>query len=348
MEALKMTRIRRIIEIAFAMSIISICQTTAYAETAEIELKVLKVLKIGGEGRWDLALVDPASNRLYITRGTHLQVIDGDAGKVVGDVGDLQRAHGTAIVPDKNLGFVTSGGENAVAVFDLKTLQIVRKVKTEGNGGRNPDAITYDPASKKVFAFCGGGDAVVIDPTDLNAPIAAVPCGGKLEIGQADGEGHVFVNDEDKSVIIVIDSKSLKVVDRWPIAPASGPSGLGLDAAHHRLFSVGSNQKMAIVDYQNGKLLATVPIGNGVDGCAFDPQLGVALSANGADGTVTVVREITPGEFSAVQTLDTLKSGRTITNNPATSRFFIPATIPVEGETPAQFGIVVIGKADVH
>jgi DNA-binding beta-propeller fold protein YncE len=343
-----MTSIRRIIEIAFAVSIISIHQTTAYSQTAEIELKVLKILKVGGEGHWDLALVDPASNRLYITRGTHLQVVDGDTGNIVGDVADLQRAHGTAIVPDMNLGFVTSGGENAVAVFDLQTLQIIRKVKTEGNGGRNPDAIAYDPASRKVFAFCGGGDAAVIDPMDLNAPIRAVPCGGKLEIGQADGEGHVFVNDEDKSEIIVIDSKLLKVADRWQIAPASGPSGLGLDAGHHRLFSVGSNQKMAVVDYQNGKLLATVPIGKGVDGCAFDPQLGVALSANGADGTVTVVREITPGVFSAVQTLNTLKSGRTITNNPTTSKFFIPATIPAEGETPAQFGIVIIGKANLN
>jgi DNA-binding beta-propeller fold protein YncE len=343
---MSLNTVRKITMLAAAVLMIAVSQWAVDSQAADLELKVLKTLKIGGEGRWDYVLSDSTTNRLYVTRGAHLQVIDSDSGSIVGDVADLQRAHGTAIVTDKNLGFVTSGGENAVVVFDLQTLKSVRKLKTEGNGSKNPDAILYDPASRKVFAFCGAGDAVVIDPENLDSPVVSIPCGGKLEFGQADGAGHVFVNDEDKSEIVVIDSNALKVVNRWPIAPTTGPSGLALDKEHHHLFSVGGNQKMAVIDSENGKLLATVPIGKGVDGCAFDPHLGVALSANGADGTATVVRENSPGEFSAIQTLGTLKTGRTIANNSKTSKFFIPATIPAEGDSPAQFGIVVVGQRE--
>jgi len=153
------------------------------------------------------------------------------------------------------------------------------------------------------------------------------------------------VNCEDKNEIVVIDSRELKVSAHWPIAPATGPSGLAVDTAHHRLYSVGSNQKMAIVDSENGKLLATVPIGKGVDGCAFDAKLGVALSANGGDGTVTVVGEDSSGAFSSIQTLATLKSGRTIANDPKTSQFLIPATVPSASDGAMAFGIVVVGAA---
>jgi DNA-binding beta-propeller fold protein YncE len=320
--------------------------SVAQSQTVAAELKVINTFKIGGAGRWDYPVVDAPTNRLYVARGTHLQVIDTNKGTVIGDVADLQGCHGTAIVRDKNLGFVTSGRENAVAVFDLDTFKVVRKISTLGSGGRNPDAILYDPAAQKVFAFCAGGDAVAIDPASVDAEPVAIPCGGKLEYGQADGAGHVFVNDEDHSQVIVIDSKLLKVTDRWPLAPVTGPSGLAIDETHHRLFSVGRNQKMAILDSGSGKLLASVAIGKGVDGCAFDPKLGVALSANGADGTVTVVHENSPGEFSAVQTLATMKSGRTIADNSQTSQFFIPATLPAEGEVQSQFGIVVVGAAN--
>jgi len=307
------------------------------------ELKVVNTLKIGGEGRWDDLTVDAAANRLYVTRGTHLQVIDTNQGTVIGDVTGLQGCHSAAIVKDKN--FVTSGRENAVAVFDLDTFKVLRKINTPGAGSRNPDASVYDPASQKVFVFCAGGDALVIDPANLDTPPVTITCGGKLEFGRADGAGHVFVNDEDHSQVIVIDSKALKVTDKWPLEPVSGPSGLGIDVAHHRLFSVGRNQKMAVLDSDSGKLLATAPIGKGVDGCAFDPKLGIALSSNGADGTVTAVCESSPGQFSAVQTLPTLKTGRTIANDPQTSQFFIPATIPAEGDNPSQFGVVVVGAA---
>ncbi len=274
-----------------------------------------------------------------------MQIIDSENGTIVGDIDGLEGAHAAAVVNTKNLGFVTSGRENAVAMFDLKTFKIIDKIKTQAPGGKNPDAILFDSASQKIFVSCGGGDLVVIDPANPQTPIASIPCGGKLEFAQADGAGRVFVNNEDNSEIVVIDTKSLKATNHWPLAPVTSPSGLAIDIARHRLYAAGGNQKMAIVNSDNGQLLTTVPIGKGVDGCAFDPQLRVAVSSNGADGTVTVVSENPPGEFSVVQTLPTLKTGRTIANNPQTSQFFIPATIPAEGETPAQLGIVVLGPA---
>jgi DNA-binding beta-propeller fold protein YncE len=248
-------------------------------------------------------------------------------------------------VSDKKLGFITSGRENTVVVFDLNSLKIKHKIKTPKDGGKNPDAIIYDPASRKVFAFCAGGDVVVIDPGDLNSPPFSIHVGGKLEYGRADGAGKVFVNNEDKSQIEVIDTKAMKLIDHWPLAPLETPSGLAIDLKNHRLFAVGENQKMAIFDYEKGKLLDTVSIGEGSDGCAFDPKLGVALSSNGDDGTVTVVAETSPGKFRAVQTIKTAKSGRTIVDDPTTSRFYIPATMPSRGRKAAQFGVFVLSTA---
>ena len=280
-----------------------------------------------------------------MSRGTRIQAIDLDK-RTDRRRDRVARRHGTAIVADKKLGFATSGRENAVAVFDLDDFKVSQKISTTAGGhGQNPDAILYDPASRKVFAFCAGGDAVVIDPANLSAPPVAVNCGGKLEFGQADGAGHVFVNCEDKSEVVVIDSRELKVAQRWSVAPAASPSGLALDKAHHRLYSVGSNQKMAILDSETGKLMATAPIGKGVDGCAFDAKLGVALSANGGDGTVTVVGEDASGMFTPIQTLTTMKSGRTIANDPKTNQFLIPATIPSASEGMSEFGIAVVGAA---
>ncbi len=310
--------------------------TTQVARAAE--LRVLNTFEVGGSGGWDYPTVDPAAHRLYIARGTRIMVLDAERGTLLGEVADLQGAHGVALVPDRNLGFATSGRENAIAVFDLTTLKVLRKIKS----GQNPDAILYDPASQKIFAFCGrSGDATILDPAKLDQAPVSLPLGGKLEAGVADGVGHVYVNDESKSEIIAVDSKQLKVLAHWSLAPAERPTGLALDSQHHRLFSGCGNKNMAILDSDTGKLLARVPIGSGVDGVAFDPQLG-ALSANGRDGTLSVVREGPAGEFKVVQTLKTFISARTITNDLKTHQAFLPATVP--GENGAKgFGVVVVG-----
>jgi DNA-binding beta-propeller fold protein YncE len=275
-----------------------------------------------------------------------LQVVDLQSGSTVGDVTSLEGCHGATVVPSKNLGFVTSGQEAAVVVFDLKTFKVVRKISTTGGGhGSNPDAILFDPASQKVIAFCGGGDAFVIDPENLDALKTSIFCAPKLETGQSDGAGRVFVNSEEKSEIVVIDAAALKVTAHWTIAPASAPTGLAIDVIHHRLFSVGDNEKTAVLDSDSGKVLTTVNIGKGPDGCAFDAQLQVAVSANGEDGTATIVEEKSPTEFVVAQTLTTLNTGRTIASDPKTNRFYIPAVIPGGGDQRQQFGIIVIGRA---
>jgi DNA-binding beta-propeller fold protein YncE len=317
----------------------------ARGQTAH-ELKVVDTIKLAGAGKWDYPFVDSEAHRLYVARGDRLQVIDLESGMPVGEVTGLQGSHGATIVRDKNLGFVTSGRENAVAVFDLSTFKVSRKISTTAGGhGTNPDAILYDPASQKVFVFCGGGDTFVIDPADLGAPKVSFFCDPHLETGQSDGAGRVFVNSEDKSEIVVIDSKQLKVIGHWPIAPASAPTGLAIDVAHHRLFAAGGNEKMAVVDSESGQVVACVDIGKEVDGCAFDPQLGAAVSANGGDGTASVVEEKSPTEFAIAQTLTTVKSGQTIASDSKTNRFYIPAMLPAVGGNAAQFGIVVVGAA---
>ena len=268
-------------------------------------------------------------------------VIDSEQGTSLGEVGELQGAHGVALAKDHNLGFATSGRENTVVVFDLGTLKTIKRIKA----GQNPDAILYDPASQKVFAFCGrSGEATIIDPANLEQEPVLLPLGSKLEFGVADGGGRVYVNDEKKNEVIAIDAKEQKVVAHWPLAPAEEPTGLAMDKEHHRLFAGCGNKKMVIVDSDTGKLLTTVDIGAGVDGVEFDPQLG-AVSANGRDGTISVVREGPAGQFTVVQTLNTVKSARTITVDTKSHRMFLPARVEGENGAASEFGVLVVGLA---
>lgn len=321
--------------VSFAARLAPAAAPTAAAGT---ELQVLKTFRVGGADRWDYITVDPAAHRLYVARATRIMVLDSETGASVGEIPGLEGAHGVALVHDHNLGFATSGRGNEVVVFDLKTLQTQRKIKS----GQNPDAILYDPASKKVFAFCGrSGDATVIDPANLDHSPVSLPIGGKLEAGVADGNGRVYVNVEDKNEVVAIDSKALKVLAHWSLAAATEPTGLAIDVEHRRLFA-GCNKMMAVLDADSGKLLATPPIGAGVDGVAFDPQVG-AMSANGGDGTLTVVREGPAGKFTVAQTLPTFKTAKTIAGDPHSHRAYLPATIPGENGGAATFGIVVVG-----
>ena len=299
------------------------------------DLKLLKTFPVGAKGGWDYPLVDAVARRLYIARATRVMVLDLDKGTLLGEVADIPGAHGIAIAAD--LGFATCGKDNSVAVFDLKTFKTTRKIKT----GKNPDAILYDPASKKVFAFChSGGDVTVIDPAQLDKEPATIVVGGVLEFGASDGVGRVFVNVEDKNECVAIDSKELKVLARWPLGTAKAPTGLDIDPVRHRLFVGCGNKQMAILDSVSGKLLATIPIGAGVDGVAYDPVLG-ALSANGKDGTITVVRETAPGTFAAVQTVKAAAGGRTIAVDSNTHQAYLPANVPGDGGT--TFGVAVVG-----
>jgi YVTN family beta-propeller protein len=311
----------------------------APAAPAAGELKVLKIIPGGGEGGWDFVTADPQGKRVYVARSNRFMVFDVEAGKRVGEIADCPGAHGMAIVPDLALGFTTNGKDNTMSVIDLNTLKTLRKINT----GEKPDAVVYDPATQKVFC-CNGksGDLTIVDPKTLDAKPQTLAIGGKLEVIVSDGAGRLYVNVEDKSEIVAIDAKELKVLAHWPLGSGEGPTGLAIDVAHRRLFAGCANEKMIVLDADKGAVLATLPIGPGVDGVEFDATLGVAVAANGGIGTATVVREESPGKFAVVQTLKTSKTARTIAVDSKTHQFFLPGNITGDdGKT--SFGLVVVG-----
>jgi YVTN family beta-propeller protein len=313
---------------------------------------VLNQYKLGGEGGWDYLTLDAKARRLYLSRATHVMVVDADSGDIVGDIPDTPGVHGIAVVEDAGKGYVSNGRASTVTVFDLKTLKTLKQIPV----GKNPDAIIYDDASKRVFTMNGaGGDATAIDvKTDTVAGTLAL--GGKPEFAAGDGQGNVFVNLEDKSTIVEFDSRRLAVEANWPIAPAEEPSGLAFDRKHHRLFSVGSNKLMAVVNTDTGKVVTTVPIGSGVDAAGFDPETGLIFSSNG-EGTLTVVHEDSPDRYSVVENVATRRGARTMALDTKTHRIYLvtaefgppPAPTPERPRprpsiVPGSFTLLIVGR----
>lgn len=326
----------RTVAMGIVMGCVAAWPVCATAQTGP--LQVLKTLKVGGPGGWDYLTVDSATQRLYVSHATHVMVLDLNQGTLIGEIPDTPGVHGIALVPERNEGFTSDGRANALTVFDLKTLKALRKVPA----GRNPDAITYDPFTKKVFAFNGrSGDITIVDTTAPDKAPVTLPIGGKLESGVSDEAGHVYVNVEDKSEIVAVDSKEDKVLAHWPIAPGEEPTGLAIDREHHRLFAGCGNQMMVVVDADQGKVLTTAPVGSGVDGIAFDATLGLIVTPNGRDGTLTVVKEDPADTFKVVQTLKTAVGARTITSDPTTHRFYLPCN--VTENSVSEFSVLVVG-----
>jgi YVTN family beta-propeller protein len=305
-------------------------------------LSVIKTIPTGSTGKWDYLCVDAEARRLYIPRSTHVQVLDLEKDKVVGDIPETRGVHGVAVATEQGLGFATDGRDNTVTVFDLKTLKVKQTIKT----GTGPDAIVFDPASKHILAMNHkSGDITVIDPAALDKEPATIAVGGTLEFAVADGDGHVFVNVEDKSEVVEIDSKANHVLAHWPLSQGKSPTGLAIDTEKHRLYSGCGNAKMVVLDAGTGKELGVVAIGKGVDGVAWDPTLKAAISANGKDGTLSVVQETSPGKFEVTQTVKTLTGARTIAYDPKTGHLLLPCTEAGEkGQQP--FVIAVVGAAE--
>jgi len=285
--------------------------------------------KVGGPGGWDLLAVDDAARRLYLSRSDRVVVLDADSGKVVGEIAHTDGVHGIAIAADLGRGYTSNGKANSVTVFDLKTLKPVKEIKIDG---QNPDVILYDAAKHRLYTFNGrSNDVSVIDAQTLE-PVGKIALGGKPEFAVSDGHGRMYVNIEDKAELAVVDESALKVVATWPLESCEEPTGLALDNAHHRLFSVCQNEKMIVTDSANGHRVATVEIGEGPDGAVFDAARGLVFSSNGA-GTLTIVHEDDPEHFRVVDNLATQKSARTLTLDPKTHRLFLPAA--EFGSTPA-------------
>ena len=319
---------KRILTLALGLTLPAVAgaETPTAPETSHPAVQgyhVSQTLKIGGEGRWDYVTIDPKTQLLYVPRQTHVQIIKAQSGEVIGDLKDTAGVHGVALVPAVNRGFASNGQSNNVTVFDLTTRLALGTVPA----GQKPDAIIYDPASNKVLCFNGKSlDVTVIDPdVDLSKKAAAVniPLGGAPEFAASDEAGHVYVNLEDKSSVVALDVKAQKVTATWKIEGGEEPTGLAIDIAHHRLFSGCHNDVMAVLDTETGKTLATVPIGKGVDACAFDPSTGEAFASCG-DGTLTVIKETSPGKFAVTQTVQTARGARTMALDPATHMIYLP------------------------
>jgi DNA-binding beta-propeller fold protein YncE len=299
---------------------------------------------LGGDGGWDYIAVDTGRHRVFITRSDRVMVVDQGSGRVVGEIPGLHRGHGVAFAYPAGRGFVTSGADSTVTMFDLGSLAVLGRTTVDVDD----DALLYDPASARVFTFNGdAATASVIDATS-GKRIGTIPLGGKPEAGVTTGDGTLFVNIEDKAEIVEIDPSEMRVRRRWSIAPCADPTGLAIDVAHHRLFSACRNKLMAISDASTGRLLTTVPIGGGADGAAFDPATGYAFSTNG-DGTLTVVHEDTPNRFRVVETVTTMPGARTIALDPGSHRIYTasakfgPAPATATPENPRRRPPVIPG-----
>ena len=313
---------------------------------------VIKTYKLGGDGGWDYLTFDPASNRLYISRSTHVIVIDADSGRPVGDILDTPGVHGIALAPEFGRGFISNGREGTVSVFDVSSLKVLNKIKV----GENPDAILYDPASKRVFTFNGRSDDVTAIDAAKGDVVGTIKVDGKPEFAATDAKGEIFVNIEDKSELMALDPSKLEVKSRWPLAPCEEPSGLAIDRKHRRLFSGCGNKVMAIVDADSGKLVSSLPIGDGVDATAFDPETGLAFASCG-EGVLTVVREDSPDKFSVAESVPTRHGARTMALDPVKHRIFLvtaefgPAPAPTAAQPhprpailPDSFVVLVMDK----
>jgi DNA-binding beta-propeller fold protein YncE len=304
--------------------------TAAFAQSGYHQIKKIN---IGGEGGWDYLIADGAG-RVYVSHGSEVDVVDTKKGEVAGKITGLKGVHGIALAPEFGRGFISNGQGNSVTIFDLKTLN---RIGDDVTAGTNPDAIIYDPASKRVFAFNGrSSNATAID-AEKGTVAGTVALEGKPEFAAADGKGHVYVNIEDKSSVFDIDSKKLTVEHKWPLAPCEEPSGMAMDIKTRRLFAGCSNRMVAVMNADSGKVVTTVAIGPGVDATAFDPGTGFVFNSSGGDGTLSVVHEDSPDKYSVVENVKTQPRARTMALDPKTHNVYL-AIAEFEAPPPAQPG----------
>ena len=347
-----MRKFLNLLAIVALLSIIAIFCVASFSHAASPApgpsgYKVIKTIPIGGEGGWDYVTVDSDARRIYVSHATQVVVLDADTFAVVGNIPDTQGVHGIAVAPEFGRGFVSNGRTNDVTIFDLKTLKTLGTAKTDVN----PDAIAYDSVSKRVFTFNGRGK----NTTGINAADGTVAgtlaLGGKPEFAVPDGKGSMFVNNEDTSELMQLDTQKITETHRWPLAPCKSPSGLAMDLKNRRLFSVCDEKVMAVVNADTGKVVATPTICDGPDAAAFEPSTGYVFASCG-DGNLTVIHEDSPDKYTVVENVPTKKSARTMALDLKTHNIFLPAAdfdAPAAGERrgkmkPGSFVLLVVGK----
>jgi YVTN family beta-propeller protein len=317
--------------------------------SAQDNFRILKTFHIQSAGGWDYLAVGPGNNRLYVSHGTQVNILDKTTGDSIGVIENTTGVHGIAFDKEHNKGFTSNGRLNNVTVFDLKTNAVITQIPT----GANPDAIMFEPFSKKIITCNGRGKNLsIIDPVN-NKLLDSIDVGGKPETAVSNGDGTVYVNIEDKSEIVVVNLKTMKVDKHWPLAPAEEPTGLCYDKTTNRLFAGCGNKLLAVVDASNGKVIATLPIGDGCDGAGFDQSTKDIFTSNG-EGTMSVYHEKSANEFEKVSTITTKRGARTITVDQDTHLIYLP-TADFENPDPntpnarprmipGTFQVLVIGK----
>jgi YVTN family beta-propeller protein len=294
---------------------------------------IIKKIPIAGQGSWDYLTVDEAARRLYVSHGTQVEVLDIDSLTVVGNLPKTPGVHGIAIAPELGRGFVSNGQASTVTIFDLKTLKPIADVPT----GQKPDAIIYDPATSRVFAFNGGSNSATAIDAATGRVAGTVDLGGGPEFAAADGNGFVYDNLEDESLLLKINSRELKVEQRWPTAPCTSPSSMAMDHANRRVFLGCRSKVMAVVNADSGHVIATLPIGDHVDATAFDPETKLIFNSNG-EGTITVIHQDSPDKYSVVETVKSAPRAKTMALDPKTHRLFLSTA------ENGQFEVLVVGK----
>lgn len=308
--------------------------------------KVAKRYPIPGNGGFDYIVFDGSSNRLYVSHGNEMDVVDADSGKLLGKVEPTPGVHGAAIVPELHRGFVTDGGDATITVFDTNTFKTIKKIPV----AKDPDYIFYDPGTKRVFVCHGDGEVITaIDPAKETA-IGEVKLGGGAEAAVVDGKGNGFVNLEESAQVVNFDTQSLAVKHKYPITGCKTPTGLAIDAAHSRLFIGCRSKVLAVMDTTNGKVITTLPIGDRVDAVAFDPDNNLIFASNW-DGTVSVVHQKSPTEYESLGDIQTQKSAKTMTIDPKTKRLFLSAAEMVSASgggrprpKPGSFTVLVVER----
>lgn len=312
----------------------------------------LKTLPIGGSGGWDYVTLDASAKRLYVPRSDRVLVLDLE-GKSVGLVPGTDGVHGVALAPGLDRGYTSNGRSNTITIFKLSTLEVLAQVKATGEG---PDAILFEPFTNRVFSFNGRGKNATVIDAGKGEVVGTIPFGHKPEFAVTDNQGHVFVNLEDSAELAVIDAQKLTIEKTWSLKPLEDPTGMAIDLKHHRLFIVGGNKLMAVVDAKTGKLVATPAIGAGADAAAYDAELGLAFSSNG-DGSLTVVRQDGPDQYALLEQVPTKRGARTMALDPTTHRIYLPAAEygpapaatkeqpkPRPAMLPDSFKVLVVGR----
>jgi DNA-binding beta-propeller fold protein YncE len=320
-------------KVLFFLAALVVILTLHLRSGAQTGYHVTKKIPIPGQGSWDYLNVDVSARRLYISHGTQVEVLDVDAGELAGKIENTLGVHGIAIAPELGRGFVSNGQSSTVTIFDLKTLKPISEVPT----GKKPDAIIYDPATSRVFAFDGGSNSATAIQAADGKVAGTIDLGGGPEFAAADGAGYVFDNLEDESLVLKINARSLKVEQRWPTTPCTSPSSMAMDRPNRRLFVGCRSKVMAVMNADTGQVITTLPIGDHVDATAFDPETGLIFNSNG-EGTITVIHQDSPDKYSIAETVKTVPHAKTMALDAKTHQLFLSTS------ESGQFEVLVVGR----